>query len=237
MFGCWKKNNWLYGSWFGFFFFFTVGVFLFVFDFWVYDYAWICIVQFKTFSERLQDIEIDVYHSLVKIKAEPSEGSSFFRDCLVEWRVWIYAFDFDFVLFIYVFRHWFFCFKGKKKSDFSWYFQELNTAADFISFYEEMLPLVQTLPMVLLHKESILTKLLSRLQMKARLSLEPILRYESLFLSCFFGFLFLYVIRVHLFKFVCSLLTISLCKFDIYIFQIFENLNWVWFPKTAPIIV
>lgn len=114
MFGCWKKNNWLYGSWFGFFFFFTVGVFLFVFDFWVYDYAWICIVQFKTFSERLQDIEIDVYHSLVKIKAEPSEGSSFFRDCLVEWRVWIYAFDFDFVLFIYVFRHWFFCFKGKK---------------------------------------------------------------------------------------------------------------------------
>lgn len=58
--------------------------------------------------------------------------------------------------------------------------QELNTAEDFISFYEEMLPLVQTLPLILLHKELILSKLLSRLQMKARLSLEPILRYATL---------------------------------------------------------
>ncbi|KAI6693975.1 hypothetical protein NL676_021685, partial [Syzygium grande] len=93
---------------------------------------------FKTFSQRLEEIEIDVYKSLDKVKAEPSEGSSFFRDCLVEWR-------------------------------------ELNTAEDFISFYEEIMPLVQTLPLVLLHKEMIMSKLLSRLQMKARLSLEPIL--------------------------------------------------------------
>ncbi|XP_037492635.1 small subunit processome component 20 homolog [Jatropha curcas] len=94
---------------------------------------------FKTFSQRIEGIEIDVYRSLDKFKAEPSEGSSFFRDFLVEWR-------------------------------------ELNTAEDFISFYETMMPLVQTLPFVLLHKESILSELLSRLQMKARLSLEPILR-------------------------------------------------------------
>ncbi|CAL2245681.1 unnamed protein product [Prunus armeniaca] len=39
-----------------------------------------------------------------------------------------------------------------------------------------MTPLVQTLPLVLLHKETIISELLSRLQMKARLSLEPILR-------------------------------------------------------------
>ncbi|KAF7849855.1 hypothetical protein BT93_L0220 [Corymbia citriodora subsp. variegata] len=97
---------------------------------------------FKTFSQRLEEIEIDVYKSLDRVKSEPSEGSSFFRDCLVEWR-------------------------------------ELNTAEDFISYYEEIMPLVQTLPLVLLHKEVMISKLLSRLQMKARLSLEPILRLIS----------------------------------------------------------
>ncbi|KAJ8770561.1 hypothetical protein K2173_018052 [Erythroxylum novogranatense] len=94
---------------------------------------------FKTLSQRIEEIEIDVYRSLEKIKIEPSEGSTFFRDCLMEWR-------------------------------------ELNTAEDFISFYEEMMPFVQTLPLVFLHKETIFSKLLCRLQMVARLSLEPILR-------------------------------------------------------------
>ncbi|KAG6678404.1 hypothetical protein I3842_14G078800 [Carya illinoinensis] len=94
---------------------------------------------FKTFSQRVEEIEIDVYKSLDEVKPEPSEGSSFFRDCLIEWR-------------------------------------ELNTAEDFISFYVEIMPLVQTLPLVLLHKELIVSKLLSSLHMKARLSLEPILR-------------------------------------------------------------
>ncbi|KAI3823108.1 hypothetical protein L1987_04536 [Smallanthus sonchifolius] len=94
---------------------------------------------FKTFSQRIEDIDVDVFRSLDPLKPEPSEGSSFFRDCLVEWR-------------------------------------ELNTAEDFISFYEEMLPLVQTLPQIILQKEIILSNLLSRLDMKGRLSLEPILR-------------------------------------------------------------
>ncbi|XP_027937625.1 small subunit processome component 20 homolog isoform X2 [Vigna unguiculata] len=94
---------------------------------------------FKSFSERVDEIDINVYRSLEKVKAEPSEGSSFFRDCLIEWR-------------------------------------ELNTAEDFISFYEEMMPYTQTLPLVLLHKESLISKLLSRLHIKARLSLDAILR-------------------------------------------------------------
>ncbi|CBI17281.3 unnamed protein product, partial [Vitis vinifera] len=94
---------------------------------------------FKNFSQRLEEIEIDVFRSLDPLKTEPSEGSSFFRDCLVQWR-------------------------------------ELNTAEDFISFYEEMMPLVQTLPQVLLHKELIISKVLARLEMTARLSLEPMLR-------------------------------------------------------------
>ncbi|XP_028759690.1 small subunit processome component 20 homolog isoform X2 [Neltuma alba] len=94
---------------------------------------------FKKFYERINDIDINVYRSLEKVKSEPSEGSSFFRDCLVEWR-------------------------------------ELNTAEDFISLYEEVMPYTQTLPLVLLHKESLISKLLSRLQLKARLSLEPIFR-------------------------------------------------------------
>lgn len=53
--------------------------------------------------------------------------------------------------------------------------QELNTAEDFISFYHEIMPSVQTLPQILLHKEKIFSELLSRLHMKAKLSLEPIL--------------------------------------------------------------
>lgn len=57
--------------------------------------------------------------------------------------------------------------------------QELNTAEDFISFYEEMMPFVQTLPLVILHKETIFSQLLSRLQVKARLSVEAILRYNA----------------------------------------------------------
>ncbi|OMO92169.1 Down-regulated-in-metastasis protein [Corchorus capsularis] len=99
---------------------------------------------FKTFSQRIEDIDINVFRSLDKIKSEPSEGSSFLRDCLIEWR-------------------------------------ELNTAEDFISFYAETMPFVQTLPLVLLHKELIFTKLISRLQMKARLSLEPLLRLLAAF--------------------------------------------------------
>lgn len=57
--------------------------------------------------------------------------------------------------------------------------QELNTAEDFISLYEEIMPYTQTLPLVLLHKESLITKLLSRLHINARLSLDAILRYAN----------------------------------------------------------
>ncbi|XP_068649715.1 uncharacterized protein [Aristolochia californica] len=56
------------------------------------------------------------------------------------------------------------------------YWRELNTAEDFISFYEEVMPWVQTLPQILLYKETIVSKLLCRLRMQATLSLEPILR-------------------------------------------------------------
>ncbi|XP_010938573.1 uncharacterized protein [Elaeis guineensis] len=93
---------------------------------------------FKSFSQRVEEIDIDVFRSLEPIKTQPSNGSSFFRESLMQWR-------------------------------------ELNTAEDFISFYEEMVPLVQTLPQVILHKEKIISELLRRLNMKARLSLEPIL--------------------------------------------------------------
>lgn len=93
---------------------------------------------FKSFAQRVAEVDINVYRSLDPLKSEPSEGSSFFRDCLVEWR-------------------------------------ELNTAEGFISFYEEVFPLVQTLPQIILQKELIISKLLARLQMNSRLSLEPIL--------------------------------------------------------------
>ncbi|KAK6117548.1 hypothetical protein DH2020_048703 [Rehmannia glutinosa] len=94
---------------------------------------------FKTFSQRIEEIDIDVYRTLDPLKAEPSEGSSFFRDTLVEYR-------------------------------------ELNTAEDFTSIYEEVFPLVQTLPQIILQKDFIISNLLSRLKMEGRLSHEPILR-------------------------------------------------------------
>ncbi|KAI4375205.1 hypothetical protein MLD38_013104 [Melastoma candidum] len=94
---------------------------------------------FKSFSQRLDDVEIDVYRSLDRVKPDPSDGSSFSRDCLLEWR-------------------------------------ELNTAEDFISYYEQTLPLVQNLPLILLHKDAIVSSLLDRLRLDARLSLEPLLR-------------------------------------------------------------
>ncbi|XP_042033869.1 small subunit processome component 20 homolog [Salvia splendens] len=97
---------------------------------------------FKTFSQRVEEIDIDVYRSLDPMKAEPSGGSSFFRDCLIEYR-------------------------------------ELNTAEDFISFYEEIFPLVQTLPQIILQKDLIISSLMSGLKMEGRLSLEPILRLIS----------------------------------------------------------
>ncbi|XP_039130786.1 LOW QUALITY PROTEIN: small subunit processome component 20 homolog [Dioscorea cayenensis subsp. rotundata] len=93
---------------------------------------------FKTFSQRVEDININVFRSLDPLKSKPSDGSSFFLDALFYWR-------------------------------------ELNTAEDFISFYHEIMPSVQTLPQILLHKEKIFSELLSRLHMKAKLSLEPIL--------------------------------------------------------------
>ncbi|XP_031259480.1 small subunit processome component 20 homolog isoform X1 [Pistacia vera] len=94
---------------------------------------------FKSVSQRLDDIDINVFRSLDKVKTAPSEeGGSFLRDCLYEWR-------------------------------------ELNTAEDFISLYVEIVPFVDKLPSVLYHKELIFSKLISRLQMRARLSLEPIL--------------------------------------------------------------
>lgn len=47
------------------------------------------------------------------------------------------------------------------------------------------MPYTQTLPLVLLHKESLISKLLSRLHLKAKLSLEPIIRYASPFVYCY----------------------------------------------------
>lgn len=55
--------------------------------------------------------------------------------------------------------------------------QELNTAEDFISFYEEIFPSVQTLPQIILQKDLIISSLLSKLKMEGRLSHEPVLRY------------------------------------------------------------
>ncbi|CAN6446079.1 unnamed protein product [Victoria cruziana] len=94
---------------------------------------------FKTFAQRLEDVDVNVFRSLEQVKQEPAQGSTFFKDALIYWR-------------------------------------ELNTAEDFISVYEEVMPLVQTLPQILLHKDKLISKILAKIHMQAKLSLEPLLR-------------------------------------------------------------
>ncbi|KAL5061396.1 hypothetical protein RYX36_033000 [Vicia faba] len=55
------------------------------------------------------------------------------------------------------------------------YWRELNTTEDFISLYEQVMPCTQTHCLVLLQKELLISNLLSRLHIKASLSLEPLL--------------------------------------------------------------
>lgn len=51
-------------------------------------YLW---MQFKNLAQKVNEIDISgFFKSLEKVKPEPSEGSSFFRDCLVELRVWFH---------------------------------------------------------------------------------------------------------------------------------------------------
>jgi hypothetical protein len=54
--------------------------------------------------------------------------------------------------------------------------QELNSAADFNDIYQQLLPLVQTLPQLLFYKDTVVECLLSHVHLSAALSLEPILR-------------------------------------------------------------
>lgn len=56
------------------------------------------------------------------------------------------------------------------------FMQELNSAADFNDVYQQLLPVVQSLPLLVHNKETVVNCLLSRVHMSAALSLEPILR-------------------------------------------------------------
>ncbi|KAJ4916552.1 ARM repeat superfamily protein [Raphanus sativus] len=98
--------------------------------------------KYKSPGEKMEDTKtqvVNVFKTLEKVKAEPSEGSTFLKDRLVELR-------------------------------------ELDIAEYFISFYEKMLPFVQTLPLVISQKEIIFSTLVSELHMKARFSLDAFLR-------------------------------------------------------------
>jgi hypothetical protein len=66
----------------------------------------------------------------------------------------------------------------KTKSAAYTFLQELNSAIEFTSVYETLLPIVQTLPQLVLHKEKIIGTLLSNLKLSAIHSLPPILRYR-----------------------------------------------------------
>ena len=66
---------------------------------------------------------------------------------------------------------------SEHSSNFCWnLLQELNSAADFNDVYQQLLPLVQTLPQLLFHKGTVMDCLLSRVHMSSALSLEPIMR-------------------------------------------------------------
>lgn len=98
---------------------------------------------FKNFATRVEEVDVDVFRSLAPVKFQPTAGSSFFHENLVQWR-------------------------------------ELNSAADFNDVYQQLLPVVQTLPQLLFHKETVMECLLSRVHMSAALSLEPIMSLIAL---------------------------------------------------------
>eukprot|EP00850_Spirogloea_muscicola_P011766 SM000074S21676 [mRNA] locus=s74:346390:362774:- [translate_table: standard] len=58
--------------------------------------------------------------------------------------------------------------------------RELNSAADFNTLYQELLPLVQTMPQLLHHRDAIVSALLSRMRLDAALSLDPILSLTAI---------------------------------------------------------
>ncbi|KAH9571647.1 hypothetical protein CY35_02G105300 [Sphagnum magellanicum] len=98
---------------------------------------------FKNFAQRVEEVDVDVFRSLAPVKFQPTAGSSFFHENLVQWR-------------------------------------ELNSAADFNDIYQQLLPLVQTLPQLLFYKDTVVECLLSRVHLSAALSLEPILSLVAL---------------------------------------------------------
>ncbi|KAL0368591.1 UNVERIFIED_CONTAM: hypothetical protein Scaly_1078000 [Sesamum calycinum] len=54
--------------------------------FWYCDYLTNFVGAVQDIFSKNRRIDIDVYRSLDPLKAEPSQGSSFFRDCLIEYR-------------------------------------------------------------------------------------------------------------------------------------------------------
>ena len=53
--------------------------------------------------------------------------------------------------------------------------RELNASHHWLEFYKEVQPLCSTLPQLVYHQDAILDALLSRLDMRHALSLEPLL--------------------------------------------------------------
>lgn len=44
-------------------------------------------MQFKNFSQRVEEVDVDVFRSLAPVKFQPTAGSSFFHENLVQWKV------------------------------------------------------------------------------------------------------------------------------------------------------
>lgn len=59
-------------------------------------------MQFKNFSQRVEEVDVDVFRSLAPVKFQPTAGSSFFHENLVQWKVSELVFLGVFVGFQYV---------------------------------------------------------------------------------------------------------------------------------------
>eukprot|EP00897_Mesotaenium_endlicherianum_P002355 jgi/Mesen1/2147/ME000152S01236 len=42
---------------------------------------------FKSFARRVEEVDVDVFRSLTPVKFEPTSGTSFFQESLIQWRV------------------------------------------------------------------------------------------------------------------------------------------------------
>jgi U3 small nucleolar RNA-associated protein 20 len=94
--------------------------------------------RFRSFTEQIASIRIDVVHQISTISDTPNDKQTFFHESLLKWR-------------------------------------EINCSNSFDNFYTEVRDLVQSVPLLIHHKNEVFYKLKEHIEMKDPLEIEVLL--------------------------------------------------------------